>query len=152
MAGALRKTMAYLGLSEEDDTQFQEPTAPVRNEPPRPVEREAQVTPMPRPTIAPAPEPAADLRRISTVHPTTYNEARAIGEAFRDGTPVIMNLSGMSETEAKRMVDFAAGLVFGLHGTIERVTSRVFLLSPADVEIAGDTEAETGPGRLFNQS
>src|SRR5690625_6668211 len=93
---------------------------------------------MPRPTIAPAPEPAADLRRISTVHPTTYNEARVIGEAFRDGTPVIMNLTGMSEAEAKRMVDFSAGLVFGLHGTIERVTNRVFLLSPATVEVAND--------------
>src|SRR5690625_7814361 len=72
----------------------------------------------------PAPQ-EQDLRRISTVHPSTYNEARVIGEAFRDGTPVIMNLTGMSEAEAKRMVDFSAGLVFGLHGTIERVTNRV---------------------------
>lgn len=151
MAGALRKTMAYLGLSEDATEYADEPTV-AREERPRAVEREAQVTPMPRPTIAPAPEPMADLRRISTVHPTNYNEARVIGEAFRDGTPVIMNLSGMSETEAKRMVDFSAGLVFGLHGTIERVTSRVFLLSPADVEIAGDVEAEGGSGRLFNQS
>ena len=65
---------------------------------------------------------------ITTIHPRTYNEAKTIGESFRDGTPVIMNLSDMGDADAKRLVDFAAGLVFGLHGTIERVTSKVFLL------------------------
>ncbi|MCM3661841.1 cell division protein SepF [Georgenia satyanarayanai] len=157
MAGALRKTMAYLGLSEDEGDYVDELDVPRHEEPAAPEarpEREeprAQVTPM---RVVPAPEPVEhDLRRISTVHPTTYNEARVIGEAFRDGTPVIMNLTGMSETEAKRMVDFSAGLVFGLHGSIERVTNRVFLLSPASVEVATDSgQPETGPGRLFNQS
>lgn len=152
MAGALRKTMAYLGLS-EDESDYEEELQVARHEEPveRPEPRQAQVTPM---RVVPEPAPAEqDLRRISTVHPSTYNEARAIGEAFRDGTPVIMNLTGMSEAEAKRMVDFSAGLVFGLHGTIERVTNRVFLLSPATVEVANDApEPEAGRGRLFNQS
>lgn len=157
MAGALRKTMAYLGLSEDEGDYVDELDAPRHEEPaaaearPEREEPQAQVTPM---RVVPAPEPVEhDLRRISTVHPSTYNEARVIGEAFRDGTPVIMNLTGMSETEAKRMVDFSAGLVFGLHGSIERVTNRVFLLSPASVEVATDSgQPETGPGRLFNQS
>lgn len=157
MAGALRKTMAYLGLSEEEGDFVDELDVP-RDEEPAPAEpraerqeRQAQVTPM---RVVPAPEPVEqDLRRISTVHPTTYNEARVIGESFRDGTPVIMNLTGMSESEAKRMVDFSAGLVFGLHGSIERVTNRVFLLSPASVEVAtGAGRPDAGPGRLFNQS
>lgn len=153
MAGALRKTMAYLGLSEDEADYNEELDIPRHEEPAeRSEQRQAHVTPM---RVVPDPEPVEqhDLRRISTVHPTTYNEARVIGEAFRDGTPVIMNLTGMSESEAKRMVDFSAGLVFGLHGTIERVTNRVFLLSPATVEVASDTgQPETGPGRLFNQS
>ena len=94
------------------------------------------------------------LNRITTIHPRTYNEAKNIGESFRDGTPVIMNLSDMDDSDAKRLVDFAAGLVFGLHGQIERVTSKVFLLSPAHVEVS----AEEGPAApttarpLFNQS
>lgn len=92
-----------------------------------------------------------DLRRIVTVHPSTYNEARVIGEAFRDGVPVIVNLTGMSESDARRMVDFSAGLVFGLHGAIERVTPRVFLLTPVSVEIDGGEAAELR-GRFFNQS
>ncbi|QQM68042.1 cell division protein SepF [Actinomyces weissii] len=92
----------------------------------------------------------ADLRRIVTVHPSTYNEARVIGEAFRDGLPVIINLTGMSESDARRMVDFSAGLVFGLRGAIERVTPRVFLLTPASVAIDSGEAAEAGE-RFFNQ-
>lgn len=96
-------------------------------------------------------EPAdVELRRIVTVHPTTYNEARVIGEAFRDGLPVIINLTGMSEPDARRMVDFSAGLVFGLRGAIERVTPRVFLLTPASVTIDSGEAADAGE-RFFNQ-
>lgn len=75
------------------------------------------------------------MRTITTVHPRSYNDAKSIGEAFRDGTPVIMNVSDMGEAEAKRLVDFAAGLVFALHGSIERVTAKVFLLTPSFVEV-----------------
>jgi cell division inhibitor SepF len=154
MAGALRKTMAYLGLSEEEQQheEYAEQVAAYEPEPAPEPERTAQVTPISRASLV-REQPEPDLRRIATVHPTTYNEARVIGEAFREGTPVIMNLTGMSESEAKRMVDFSAGLVFGLHGVIERVTNRVFLLSPATVEVASDGgEDEVGRGRLFNQS
>lgn len=99
----------------------------------------------------PVPVSVPDLRRIATVHPSTYNEARVIGEAFRDGVPVIVNLTHMGEADARRMVDFSAGLVFGLNGAIERVTPRVFLLTPATVEIDNGEQAEDG-GRFFNQS
>jgi cell division inhibitor SepF len=106
------------------------------------------------PPQAPAAAPrarTADLSRITTVHPRTYNEARTIGEHFRDGVPVIMNLSQMEDVDAKRLVDFAAGLIFGLHGTIERVTSKVFLLSPQNVTVAAE-DKERIAGGFFNQS
>jgi cell division inhibitor SepF len=90
--------------------------------------------------------------RITTLHPTTYNEARTIGEQFRDGVPVIMNLTEMDESDAKRLVDFAAGLAFGLRGSIERVTNRVFLLSPANVEVTAEDKAKIAEGGFFNQS
>jgi cell division inhibitor SepF len=95
-----------------------------------------------------------DERRyqITTLHPTTYNEARTIGEHFRDGVPVIMNLTEMDEADAKRLVDFAAGLAFGLRGTIERVTNRVFLLSPANVQVTAEDKARIAEGGFFNQS
>ena len=116
----------------------------------------AEVTPITRDRpvarFTTAPAAGAELRRITTIHPRTYNEAKAIGECFRGGVPVIMNLSDMTDADAKRLVDFAAGLVFGLHGAIERVTAKVFLLSPSTVEVNAE-EAVAVPGRtLFNQS
>ncbi|GAA2407751.1 cell division protein SepF [Actinomadura vinacea] len=93
-----------------------------------------------------------DLARITTLHPRTYNEARTIGEHFREGTPVIMNLTEMVDSDAKRLVDFAAGLVFGLHGSIERVTNKVFLLSPANVEVTAEDKARMAERGFFNQS
>jgi cell division inhibitor SepF len=168
MAGALRKTMVYLGLAEDDDRYDDEDHRDVENydddrrrsTPERPAERAdtgAAVTQLPR---RPAPvarlvrEPeVGPLNRIMTIHPRTYNEAKTIGESFRDGTPVIMNLTDMGDADAKRLVDFAAGLVFGLHGTIERVTSKVFLLSPVHIEVATE-EVEAAPTTrgFFNQS
>jgi cell division inhibitor SepF len=89
--------------------------------------------------------------RITTLHPTTYNEARTIGERYRDGTPVIMNLSEMEEADAKRLVDFAAGLIFGTRGSFERVTNRVFLLSPPHVQVTAEDKAKIAEGGFFNQ-
>jgi cell division inhibitor SepF len=90
--------------------------------------------------------------QITTLHPTTYNEARTIGEHFRDGVPVIINLTELEEADAKRLVDFAAGLAFGLRGTMERVTNRVFLLSPANVQVTAEDKARIAEGGFFNQS
>ncbi len=97
------------------------------------------------PTFNVVEEPVQSLRRIVTVHPASYADARLIGESFRDGTPVIVNLEELADSEARRIIDFAAGLVFGLHGEIERVTARVFLLSPRDVEVSSRND-----GRAHN--
>ena len=161
MAGALRKTMLYLGLAEEDrhagyeragqghveeyDDHFDAEEYDVAHE------YEAEVTPLRRGPLPAPVAPAAELRRITTIHPRSYNDARVIGEAFRSGTPVIMNLSEMTDADAKRLVDFSAGLSFGLHGSIERVTTSVFLLSPAHVEIGIDDEPQHDQA-FYNQA
>ncbi|MEU6233335.1 cell division protein SepF [Kitasatospora sp. NPDC047058] len=131
---------------------------PIRQETPRmaPV---SSITPERRhnleksaPVIMPKVVNEREPYRITTLHPRTYNEARTIGEQFRGGTPVIMNLTEMDDTDAKRLVDFAAGLVFGLHGSIERVTQKVFLLSPANVDVTAEDKARIAEGGFFNQS
>jgi cell division inhibitor SepF len=91
------------------------------------VEEPVDATPSPA-TPAPA--------EIVTLRPTSYNEARIIGERYRDGIPVIINLTELDDVAAKRLVDFAAGLAFALRGSIEKVTNRVFLLSPPNVEVS----------------
>jgi cell division inhibitor SepF len=102
--------------------------------------------------VTPDPVQPTDLARITTLHPRTYNEARTIGEHFREGTPVIMNLTEMVDSDAKRLVDFSAGLIFGLRGSIERVTNKVFLLSPANVEVTAEDKARIAERGFFNQS
>ncbi|WNI19565.1 cell division protein SepF [Actinacidiphila sp. ITFR-21] len=141
---------------------------PPQEEPPRlvhaPAPREPRIAPVASitperhsleknaPVIMPKVVSEREPYRITTLHPRTYNEARTIGEHFREGTPVIMNLTEMDDTDAKRLVDFAAGLVFGLHGSIERVTQKVFLLSPANVDVTAEDKARIAEGGFFNQS
>jgi cell division inhibitor SepF len=166
MSGAMRKMGVYLGLLEDtdryDDDYF-DSDEPVPSEPDRvragastgTGATVAQLAERRRPaaTSSPAPGPrVAELSRITTLHPSTYNEARVIGENFRDGIPVIMNLSEMSDGDAKRLVDFAAGLVFAVHGTIERVTNKVFLLSPPNVAVTAEDKQRIAEGGFFNQS
>jgi cell division inhibitor SepF len=163
MAGAMRKMAVYLGLVEDEDLDggydeddgFDERNHVVRrhDEPTLRVTRPDEV--VERPPVSPRREAAADpldAYRITTVHPRNYNEARIIGEHFRDGTPVIMNLTDMDDADAKRLVDFAAGLVFGRHGSIERVTQKVFLLTPANVEITAEDKSRIAGAGFFNQS
>jgi cell division inhibitor SepF len=158
MASAMRKMAVYLGLV-EDDRQYQDKydaydeyedydessdlvesadygyTATAAD--PRVVEQVPQ---------------QVELARITTLHPRTYNEARTIGEHFREGTPVIMNLTEMVDSDARRLVDFAAGLIFGLRGSIDKVTNKVFLLSPANVEVTAEDKARIAERGFFNQS
>jgi cell division inhibitor SepF len=82
------------------------------------------------------PDPQSGPAEITSLQPKSYNEARVIGERYRDGIPVIINLTEMDDVAAKRLVDFAAGLAFALRGSIEKVTNRVFLLSPPNVEVS----------------
>jgi cell division inhibitor SepF len=156
MAGAMRKMAVYLGLVEDDedgaydDEGYDDHTQVVRRaeEPPLRVARADEVAHRPRRE----PVDALDAYRITTMHPRNYNEARTIGEHFRDGTPVIMNLTDMDDSDAKRLVDFSAGLVFGRHGSIERVTNKVFLLTPANVEITAEDKSRIVGAGFFNQS
>ena len=137
MANPLRKTMVYLGLADEE----YDDVAPEQTPAPAPAStasaaRPAPVTPLRRPA-APRPAPAG-MNEILTVHPRHYKDAQTIAESFREGVPVIINLSQMSEPEARRLVDFASGLSMGLYGKIERVTNKVFLLSPSHVIVSGE--------------
>jgi cell division inhibitor SepF len=177
MAGAIHKMAVYLGLVEdeasyddgyesydEDYAAYEDGETGDGGEAGEGGHSEPSKAPVPSPrarydgvaapdTQHPAPaRQTADLTRITTLHPRTYNEARTIGEHFREGTPVIMNLTEMVDSDAKRLVDFAAGLIFGLRGSIDRVTNRVFLLSPASVEVTAEDKARIAERGFFNQS
>lgn len=108
--------------------------------------------PVPARPMAPAPRGMGELSRIETIHPHSYNDARRIGEEYRNGVPVIMNLLELDDGDAKRIIDFAAGLVFAMHGSIERITNKVFLLSPSNVDVGDEARAQLVKDGFFNQS
>lgn len=147
MANPLRKTMVYLGLADEEyddvapEQEMNSSAAPTPTAPVPASTRPAPVTPLRRAT--PPASVANAMNEILTVHPRHYEDAQSIAESFREGIPVIINLSQMSEPEARRLVDFASGLSMGLYGKIERVTNKVFLLSPEHVAVnGGEAEGE----------
>ncbi len=164
MSGAMRRIGEYLGLLEDTgrydddyDSDYETADTPAVSGGRSPQVRESNPAPVSdlserrRPGSGPT-GVVAEMSRITTLHPRTYNEARTVGENFREGTPVIMNLSEMDDTDAKRLVDFAAGLVFATRGSIERVTNKVFLLSPPNVTVAAEDKQRLAEGGFFNQS
>jgi cell division inhibitor SepF len=155
MSNPLKKTMVYLGLADEEleydapaNTQAPAAGAPQSHAPAAThapsvaaTPGRAPVTPLHK-TAAPRSVAASEMNEILTVHPRQYRDAQGIAESFRDGIPVIINLSQMSDADARRLIDFASGLSQGLYGKIERVTSKVFLLSPSHVVVSGENSDE----------
>lgn len=165
MSNPLKKTMVYLGLADEDlefeaegqpepaaaPQQTSSPASQPHTTPSASQESRAPVTPLRRPSAVKRSAPT-ELSEILTVHPKHYRDAQTIAENFRDGVPVIINLSQMSDGDARRLIDFASGLSQGLYGKIERVTSKVFLLSPAHISVSGkDEQAEESESTFFAQ-
>ncbi|MBC7443268.1 MAG: cell division protein SepF [Ramlibacter sp.] len=170
MSNPLKKTMVYLGLADEE-LEYEAPAAAPASTAPHSAASSsassqsgapraaaphtsasasshsagsagrAPVTPL-RKTSTPKNVATSEMNEILTVHPRQYKDAQVIAESFRDGIPVIINLSQMSDADARRLIDFASGLSQGLYGKIERVTAKVFLLSPSHVVVSGDNAAE----------
>jgi cell division inhibitor SepF len=157
MAGVWRKTLQYLGLVEDEELEDLEDIEAGGPEPDNaPVRRigRAEAGSMDRPeaivrTMRPARSPS--MASIHRAEPKRFNEARDIGERFRQGIPVIMNLQSTEDPIARRLVDFASGLVFGLDGKIETVASRVYLLTPANMEVSAEERERLVEGGFFNQ-
>jgi cell division inhibitor SepF len=154
---ALNKMMGFLGLVDTDEeTNVSE--VPQRAAVARPTRERTGVTVLgshqPAHPVASQPamieEPVSSYN-IITLQPRSYSEARKVGEYYREGNPVIINLDDMEESERKRLVDFASGLVFGLHGRIERISLKVFLLSPANVSVSNEDKT-AAQASFFNQS
>ncbi len=169
MATAMKRLGVYLGLVEDDPNYdggagngygYREPVTAARpvGTPSGSTSSSSVATPSTasvstlRRDPAVVEDAAIDPYAIHTIHPRSYNDARRIGEEYRAGSPVIMNLSEMNDSDAKRIVDFAAGLVFAMHGSIERVTQKVFLLSPANVDVRDAPAVQQARDGFFNQS
>jgi len=141
----MRKVANFLGLV--DDEESYEATVAV----PQP-RRPRTITPVENKVVETPSYLQPSEEVVESVIARVYTEARSIGEHYRSGQPVIMNLSDMEESERKRIIDFASGLVFGHHGSIERVTSKVFLLTPPNVSVSNEEKSAAANASFFNQS
>lgn len=144
MSNPLKKTMVFLGLAEEEFDDMPDTEAPERaTRPSETAEPKAPVTPLRR--VTPVTKAATGgMNEILTMHPTKYSDVQVVAENFREGVPVILNLSRMNEADAKRLIDFSSGLSMGLNGKIERVTSKVFLLSPEHIHVSVENQELSG--------
>jgi cell division inhibitor SepF len=155
MPGVWKKTLNYLGLVEEDEAFVDEmpeaEPASVRRMRPQPVgDRSAEAEGVVRTIAAPRPASAAPTA-IHRSEPKRFNEARDVADRFKSGAAVIMNLQGTEDATARRLVDFASGLVYGLDGKIELIANRVYLLSPADVEVSAEDREKLADSAFYNQ-
>jgi cell division inhibitor SepF len=158
MPGVWKKTLTYLGLVEDeepevlDEVATQPEATPVRSLHRAEAVREISMEPEHEGIVRTIPSPRTST--ASAIHksePRRFNEAREVADRFKAGVPVIMNLQSTDDTIARRLVDFASGLVYGLDGKIEMVANRVYLLTPANMEVSAEDRERIAGGAFYNQ-
>ena len=161
VAGKLKRGMVWLGLWEPDEQDLQEAEGmgAARPAPAAPALRRVRDDTIdlrdrydePMEAVV-RPIPSAMPGKVHLVEPAGFNDAEEIGEKFKADIPVIVNLQGMDNDVSKRLIDFAAGLTFGLDGRIQRVADKVFLLTPRNVEVSAEERRRLQERGFFNQS
>lgn len=147
--GVWKRTLVYLGLVEEEEGP--EPFDEIEE---APAERPSAIRKISReelPAIQQAPEPASsNLGQVHIVAPNAYEDAQEIGDKLRSAVPVIMNLQGVEDDTFKRLTAFASGLAYGLNGNVQRLAPRMYLITPANVEVSAEDQRRLKRG-LFNE-
>jgi cell division inhibitor SepF len=155
MASVWRKTLVYLGLVEDDEYEDYgyedlegEELAPRRARRPAPATGDGYGT---RPAVVTPIQSASP--RFHLVHPGSFNDAQEVGDKFREGFSVIMNLQQADATLGRRLVDFASGLAYGLGGSMQPVAENVFLITPPGVQVSAEERRRLLEERgFFNQA
>jgi cell division inhibitor SepF len=107
-----------------------------------------------RPTtvLRPVDRPRNGDVRVHLVIPKSFNDAQQVADKFKQAIPVVLNLQGTDTELAKRLIDFASGLTYALDGGMQRIASKVFMLTPRNVQISAEERAELIEKGFFNQS
>lgn len=146
--GVVRNALVYLGFVEDDMT---DDMAAYRDHPDRqvPTQRMPTYRDQPEPSrvqqLAPVRQlhqnPAASPGPVGSVHivrPESYGDAQQIGDRMRNGLPVIVNLEEAENDLAKRIIAFASGLVYGLDGNLQKLSRRIYLITPGAMEVSSE--------------
>lgn len=148
--GVWKKTLLYLGLVEEDENNgrldlVEEPAHRGSPSTIRKISRE-ELSTVNQQQI-PRPQP---LGQVHIVAPAAYDDAKEIGDKLKSAVPVIMNLQGVEDDTFKRLTAFASGLAYGLGGDVQRLAPRMYLITPANVEVSAEERQRLKRG-LFNE-
>jgi cell division inhibitor SepF len=159
MAGIWRKTLIYLGLVEDDELDEyaydeygheDEESPPQRSRRRRSPGRDGHP---PGGDAVVRPMPTAQPGRFHLVQPASFNDAQEVGDRFRQGVSVLMNLSQADPDLSRRLIDFASGLAYGLGGAMQPVAERVFLITPQGVQVSAEERRRLLEDRgLFGQA
>jgi cell division inhibitor SepF len=157
-SGIVRKAMVYLGLTDdeyEDYDAYDDGGSGAARRYPEPAESAAgsvsAVRPMPREASDPSngvtvtPRPAVvrpitpmQSAKVHVVAPVKFADAQEIGDRFKNGQPVIVNLQANDRELSRRMIDFCSGVTYALGGSMDKVADQVFLLTPSNVEVSAE--------------
>lgn len=127
--GTWNKVLAFFGFGPEEEARSEAPAKPKQISRPR---------------------RSGEMNEIVTLDPKNYADAKDVAANFRTGVPVIINIGAMSETDAKRMLDFMLGLKEGLEGHLRRVTPKVYLLSPTNVLVSEPEDSADDTDEYLN--
>ena len=83
-------------------------------------------------------EVVQSVLQMKVVRPKKLNEATEIADSLKAGQTIVLNLDDLSDVNARRMLDYVAGVIYAVNGKIERPSDRTFLLTPKGVNV--DTE------------
>jgi cell division inhibitor SepF len=157
-SGIVRKAMVYLGLTDdeyEDYDVYDDPGPGVSRRYAEPVDPGpgpvSAVRPLPREMVDPSngltltprsavvrPITPMQSAKVHVVAPAKFADAQEIGDRFKNGQPVIVNLQSNDRELSRRMIDFCSGVTYALGGSMDKVGDQVFLLTPSNVEVSPD--------------
>jgi cell division inhibitor SepF len=156
MSGFFKRTLSFLGLSDEDDTDYNDTTAKNKRGIKK---RELKVKDIKVDTdinknnrrrghiFKPRERKRVSLlssykdkarSRVFVAEPKEFEEIQIIADNFKENIPVIINLQKADQGLAKRVIDFCSGLTYALEGNIKKVADKVFLITPHNVEVSSE--------------
>jgi cell division inhibitor SepF len=149
-----RKTLVYLGLVEDDEYEdYSYEESETEEAPARRTRRAAEADGGGRDAVVRAMPSVSPQARFHLVMPASFNDAQEVGDKFREGYSVLMNLQSVDPELARRLVDFASGLAYGLAGSMQPVAEKVFLITPAGVQVSAEERRRFLEERgFFNQA
>lgn len=86
--------------------------------------------------------------KIVILKPKSFEESRNIADEIKRRMPVVFDVGGLQPEEARRVVDFVAGAVYGVDGTVQRVSGGIFVAAPSHFDIMGEIKEKMSKGDI----